>query len=180
MEPYFPSAGTWIATATAAKVAVWPLARRYPHILRGHKGAIKIYSEPGKGTTIKVLFPETADPTGEERWRATRKTDEDGWHGTVTVLLADDEEAVRAVAKRMLERLGFTVLQAADGREAVEVFEQHAEEITCVLLDLTMPHLDGEEAFREMRHGSPQGDRAAKAIDVRIEVGVVFVEPDTR
>ena len=68
------------------------------------------------------------------------------------ILIADDEDSVRAVGKRMLEKIGFTVLSAADGRQALEVFNAHSDEIICVLLDLTMPHLNGEEAFREMRH----------------------------
>ena len=55
------------------------------------------------------------------------------------------------MAEQMLERLGFSVLTALDGREAVEVFREHSGEIVCVLLDLTMPHLDGEQAFREIR-----------------------------
>ena len=55
----------------------------------------------------------------------------------------------------MLEKIGFDVLTASDGREAMEVFSEHAEDIVCVLLDLTMPYLDGEEAFREMRKLRP-------------------------
>ena len=70
-------------------------------------------------------------------------------------MLADDEETVRAVGKRMLERMGFRVLTASNGREALEVFDKHADKIVCVLLDLTMPHMDGEEAFREMRRRRP-------------------------
>ena len=56
----------------------------------------------------------------------------------------------------MLEHLGFSVLTALDGREAVEVFREHADETVCVLLDLTMPHLDGEQAFREIRRIRPE------------------------
>jgi CheY-like chemotaxis protein len=70
--------------------------------------------------------------------------------------LADDEETVRATGKQMLERMGFTVLTADDGREAVDVFREHADEIVCVLLDWTMPHLDGEQAFRELRRLDPK------------------------
>ena len=56
----------------------------------------------------------------------------------------------------MLERLGFSVLTASDGREAVEVFREHIDEIDCILLDLTMPHLDGAQAFREIRRIHPE------------------------
>ena len=59
------------------------------------------------------------------------------------------------MGKQILERMGFSVLTAPDGREALKVFREHADEIVCVLLDLTMPHMDGEEAFREMRYLHP-------------------------
>ncbi len=62
---------------------------------------------------------------------------------------------VRAVGKQMLERIGFSVLLAPDGREAVDVYREHADEIVCVLLDLTMPHLDGAQAFHVLRRLRP-------------------------
>jgi signal transduction histidine kinase len=65
--------------------------------------------------------------------------------------LGDDEEIVRNVAKRILEKFGFTVLTAEDGREGIQLFREHADEIVVVLLDLTMPHMDGQETLREMR-----------------------------
>ncbi len=71
------------------------------------------------------------------------------------ILIVDDEEIVRHVTKMMLEKVGFTVLMAQDGREALEVFHRYADEIVLVLLDLTMPHLDGEETFRELLHIRP-------------------------
>ena len=72
-----------------------------------------------------------------------------------TVLVVDDEETVRTVAARMIERLGFTVLLAADGREAMAMFRPGPTRFAFVLLDLTMPHLDGEETFRQMRQLNP-------------------------
>jgi PAS domain S-box-containing protein len=116
-------------------------------IVRQHKGAIKVESSPGHGTTFRVLFPASA--------RAAVPTESDGpgedWQGTGTILLVDDEAPVRTVAARMLERCGYQVLLAADGYEAVEQFRAHSTEIACVLLDLAMPRMDGEEAFRELR-----------------------------
>lgn len=82
-------------------------------------------------------------------------TDGKDWHGSGTILIVDDEETVCTVGKQMLERLGFSVLTAPDGRRAVEVYREHAADIVCVLLDLTMPHMDGEEAFREIRRIQP-------------------------
>jgi len=72
------------------------------------------------------------------------------------VLVVDDEETVRTVAARMLERLGFSVVTANDGREAIDLFRAEPGRFTLVLLDLTMPRLDGEETFRQMRMQAPR------------------------
>jgi two-component system cell cycle sensor histidine kinase/response regulator CckA len=119
-------------------------------IARGHNGAIMVDSELGKGTTFRVLFPGLAKdakvhtPTGD-------LTKRDEWRGTGTVLVVDDEGPVRRLVTTMVERLGFETLAAADGQEAVEVFREHADSITCVLLDLTMPRMDGGEACLEIQ-----------------------------
>jgi PAS domain S-box-containing protein len=117
-------------------------------IIRGHKGAIKIYSEPGKGTTFKVLLPVG---TGLASASVSAGEIVEDWHSSGTILLVDDEETVQVVARRMLEHLGFTVLSASHGRQALEIFSEQPDKVDCVLLDLTMPHMDGEECFRELR-----------------------------
>jgi CheY-like chemotaxis protein len=117
-------------------------------IVRGHKGAIKITSESGQGTTIRVLFPSlqsTTSALGEESPPA------EPWSGKGLILVVDDEEDVRDVAREMLERLGLTVLTAEDGKEAVQIYRENAEDISVVLLDLTMPKMDGAEAFEQLR-----------------------------
>ncbi|MBU5614181.1 hybrid sensor histidine kinase/response regulator [Geomonas azotofigens] len=122
-------------------------------IVRGHKGAIKVYSELGQGTTFKVLLP--AGERFKEFLDCSAKQ-EDSWKGTGTVLLVDDEETVIGIGSEMLKELGFEVLTALDGREAVEVFKENRGRISAVLLDLTMPHLDGEQTFRELRLLDPE------------------------
>jgi CheY-like chemotaxis protein len=120
-------------------------------IVRGHHGTVKIISEPGKGTTFRVLFPALAHPVvpvGPSSGDAPSA-------GAGLVLLVDDEETVRAVARAMLEKLGFRVLTARDGIEAVEIFRLQGQNITCVVLDLTMPRMDGEETFRRLRQLRP-------------------------
>ena len=124
-------------------------------IVRGHKGAIKIYSEVGKGTTIKTLFPAAADDAVAGCSQNGTPADVMNWHADGLILIADDEESICAVGKLMLERVGFEVLTAADGREAVDVFRDNAERIDCVVLDLTMPHLNGDQAFSELRRIKP-------------------------
>ena len=117
-------------------------------IVRGHRGTIKVYSEVDKGTTVKVLFPAVADavPVATDRSQPEAETPE-----PATVLLVDDEKAVLAIARSMLEKMGMTVITAGDGEEALLAYREHRDEIDCVILDLTMPRMDGEETFRELR-----------------------------
>ena len=117
-------------------------------IVRGHNGAIKIYSEPRKGTTFKILLP-VVEESAQSEARGRQKGAE--WRGSGAVLLVDDEDSVRATVGRMLKTAGFTVLTAADGREALPLFLEHQDSIVCVVLDLSMPDMDGEETFRELR-----------------------------
>jgi PAS domain S-box-containing protein len=122
-------------------------------IVRGHRGAIKVQSVPDQGTTFTVLLPCTEpEPVSESQQTARRRQ---RFHGTGAVLLVDDDETVRSVAQHMLERSGFTVMTACDGREGVSMFEANRDVISLVLLDLTMPALGGEEAFRAMRSMRP-------------------------
>jgi two-component system cell cycle sensor histidine kinase/response regulator CckA len=143
-EPFFTTKFTGRGLGLAAVVG----------IVRGHRGALRVYSEPGKGTTFKMRFPAakagTGAPLGEVNASAA------DWQGMGTVLLVDDEEAIRALGARMLASLGFEVLTAADGREALSLYAEHRGEIALVLLDLTMPHMDGEEALRELRLIDPE------------------------
>jgi signal transduction histidine kinase/CheY-like chemotaxis protein len=124
-------------------------------IVRGHKGVLKIDSQVGKGTTFRVFFPANEPSDNDVAVRRKDKAEVKDWRGSGTVLIVDDEETVCAVGKQILERMGFSVLMAPDGRAALKVFREHADEIVCVLLDLTMPHMDGKEAFRAMQRLHP-------------------------
>ena len=124
-------------------------------IVRGHRGAIKVYSEPGRGTSFKILFPANSRPA--ELFNG--ETHPDSWKGEGKVLLVDDEETIRGIGSEMLRELGFTVVTANDGRAAVETFKS-TPDIAFVILDLTMPHMDGEQCFRELR----QLDHGVKVI----------------
>ncbi len=122
-------------------------------IMRGHKGTVKVYSEPGQGTTFALYLPVTGDPAEPVDTAAkTPADDAQPWCGSGTVLVADDEETVREVAVKVLEERGFTVLLACDGQEAVDMFRSHADDICAALLDLSMPFLNGKEVLREI-HG---------------------------
>jgi CheY-like chemotaxis protein len=116
-------------------------------IVRGHKGAIRVYSVPGKGSTFKVLLP--AAPGVAEQAPMERAGDE--LRGTGLVLVVDDEPAVRTSAKRALERYGYQTLLADDGQAGVALFQENAHQIVAVLLDMTMPMMNGEETFRRIR-----------------------------
>jgi signal transduction histidine kinase len=121
-------------------------------IVRGHKGALKVYSELDKGSSFKFLLPAANDapaPTKSLRPGPAAFTQ----HGLV--LVVDDEAAVRSITQRLIETLGFTTLAAGDGAEAIRVFREHRSQIVCVLMDLTMPSLDGEEALKELRRIDP-------------------------
>ena len=119
-------------------------------IVRGHKGAIKVYSEPGRGSSFKILLPASGKPA--ELFDQESRSDD--WKGSGTVLLVDDEETIRGIGAEMLKELGFRPITANDGNEALAVFSEHPE-IALVIMDLTMPHMDGEQCFRRLRQLKP-------------------------
>lgn len=122
-------------------------------IVRGHRGALQVHSELGSGTLIRVLFPVSRKSlAGRPRAPGQQSPVE---QNSGTILVVDDEKAIRNSARFLLESLGFAVRTASDGLEAVEIFKTMYAEISAVLLDLTMPKLSGAEAFRELRAVRP-------------------------
>jgi len=120
-------------------------------IMRAHRGALKVQSEEGKGSTFRVLFPVPDEAVLKESTHSTPSASSKARQLSGTVLLVDDEESIRALGRKMLERFGLSVLTAPDGREALEIYRQHGRGIDLVLLDLTMPHMDGRETFCALR-----------------------------
>jgi two-component system, cell cycle sensor histidine kinase and response regulator CckA len=120
-------------------------------IVQAHKGRITVDSETGSGSTIRIFFPETpcVEPrprTGTHpaaRWKRTGVTG--------TVIIVDDEDDSRDLALELVAELGFTARGAVHGRQALEILQQEGEACVCILLDMTMPVMDGAETFREIR-----------------------------
>ena len=120
-------------------------------ILRGHQGSLKVYSEPGRGSVFRLFLPATSSEL--DRPLPPRSPE---WQGRGLMLLVDDEPAARTVARQMAENFGFHVLEAADGQEALALFELRHAELSLVLMDLTMPHMDGGQAFLRMHAADPR------------------------
>ena len=116
-------------------------------LVKQQRGFIDIQSTPGEGTTVKLYFPAVEDA-------AVALSDSlgiDAWGGTETILLAEDEPAIRRSAKRLLEKKGYTVLLASDGHEALEVFRLHEPEIDLIISDVVMPRLGGLQLYEALR-----------------------------
>ncbi|HEY5999934.1 MAG TPA: ATP-binding protein, partial [bacterium] len=124
-------------------------------IVRRHGGAVSVRSRRGAGSTFSVVLPASEDARPAAAV-APGDVQPGAWRGSGAILLVDDEEPVRDMASRMLRAMGFGVLEAADGLEALGTLEKHGGEIRAVLLDLTMPRMDGEETLRRIRATLPK------------------------
>jgi len=140
-EPFFSTKFTGRGLGMAAVLG----------IVRGHSGAIKIYTEVGKGSTFKILLPASTLLAAKREI----EIEEMLLQASGLVLLVDDEETVRDIGTEMLGEFGFETITAGDGKEALDIFKQQHDQIRFVLMDLTMPRMNGEEAFREFRRIDP-------------------------
>jgi PAS domain S-box-containing protein len=121
-------------------------------LARAGRGAVTVESAPGRGSVFQVFFPVTTAAVSPRATAAVQVTRTSGVH---TVLVVEDDPAVRGLVKLALTGFGFAVLTADDGVEAVEVFQEHLNEIECVLCDMTMPRLNGWETLAALRQLEP-------------------------
>jgi two-component system, cell cycle sensor histidine kinase and response regulator CckA len=119
-------------------------------IIKGHGGAIHVYSEPGHGTTFSIYLPASKREVIREKGEAGTVA-----RGTETILLVDDEKMVLEVSREMLESLGYRVYAAGSGQEALAVYMEKRKEIALVLLDMIMPGISGGETFDRLRAIDP-------------------------
>jgi two-component system cell cycle sensor histidine kinase/response regulator CckA len=142
-EPFFTTKGTGKGSGLGLSMVYG--------IIRQHGGMVRAYSEPGKGSAFKVYLPAVERRAQHVIFRGEAPLS----GGTETILLAEDDASVRALAERVLRGAGYTVLSAATGTEASSIFEQHADRVDLLLLDVVMPGLGGREVFDRARRLNP-------------------------
>jgi signal transduction histidine kinase/ActR/RegA family two-component response regulator len=121
-------------------------------LVRAHKGTMAVESKPGSGTTVRMYLPAAPGKAEVPPKPRTNK----GPEGTRTALVAEDEEVVRRVIVKCMDRLGWKTLEAADGREAVRVYRDHSGQIDLLLSDYLMPGVNGLEASQQIRLRNPK------------------------
>jgi two-component system, cell cycle sensor histidine kinase and response regulator CckA len=138
-EPFFTTKETGKGTGLGLAIVYG--------IVKQHDGYIDVSSQPGRGTTFTIYLPlitATDQPPDSSDSRTVPR-------GTETVLLAEDEPLVRAITKTILEEFGYTVIEAEDGVDAVDRFQEHRERIQLIILDVIMPKRNGRQAYDAIR-----------------------------
>src|SRR3990170_2640555 len=121
-------------------------------IVKQHNGYINVYSEPGKGTTFKIYLPIVKAPKGEKSIEAPSAYPAGG---AETILVAEDDAALRKLTSVVLSSFGYTVIEAEDGEDAVNKFRENKDAIRLLLFDIIMPKKNGREAYEEIRKIRP-------------------------
>jgi two-component system cell cycle sensor histidine kinase/response regulator CckA len=142
-DPFFTTKGRSLGTGLG-------LASAYG-IIRNHGGLIDVSSSPGEGTTFRITLPASDREIREEA-----EPVEEILKGTETVLLVDDEEMILDVGRKMLEALGYVVIIAASGEEALEIYKGNLDMVDIVVLDMIMPEMGGSETFDRLRQINPR------------------------
>ncbi|NTW98695.1 MAG: PAS domain S-box protein, partial [Geobacteraceae bacterium] len=124
-------------------------------IVKAHNGALQLFSQPGRGTTFIVFLPiQMTDPAEDQSLHHTPPPSP--WQGSGTILLVEDEESIRCIAQEMLEELGFKVIKASNGKDAIELYRQYSSDIRLTVTDIGMPVMDGYALFRELTGINPE------------------------
>ncbi|MEJ2656675.1 MAG: response regulator, partial [Desulfobacterales bacterium] len=122
-------------------------------IVKNHGGFIDVHSEKGVGTSFHIYLPAM----GKQNIFKNKEIEpaDNITHGTETILLVDDEDMIIDVSRQLLEKLGYTVLTAGSGKEAIEIYQKHIDKISLVIIDMIMPDLNGGETFDELKKINP-------------------------
>jgi PAS domain S-box-containing protein len=124
-------------------------------IIKSHGGVLQLFSQPSQGTTFKVFLPALLNElTGDENQSSSRASE--SWQGSGTILLVEDEEQFRFIAKELLKMFGFTVLEAVNGKEGLEMYQKNAADIMLVFTDIGMPVMDGYEMVEKLKKLKPE------------------------
>ncbi|HDD44395.1 MAG TPA: hybrid sensor histidine kinase/response regulator [Candidatus Desulfofervidus auxilii] len=120
-------------------------------IIKNHEGFITVYSKKGKGTTFNIYLP--ASKKGIQKEKTSSK---EILKGNETILIIDDEEEILKVTAEMLKSLGYKVIMANDGKEAIEIYQKNKKDIQLVILDIIMPGMNGKEVYETLRTIDPK------------------------
>ncbi|MFA6450710.1 MAG: PAS domain S-box protein [bacterium] len=144
-EPFFTTKGVGKGTGLGLSISYG--------IVKNHGGHIDVYSEPGKGTSVKVYLPFSADTSAE---LVQNEEEEELARGSETILVIDDEIMALTLAERTLQRAGYVVITADSGKKAVEIFSEHSSSIALVLSDMVMPEMDGRDVYFALKGIDPK------------------------